>query len=63
MSLRKYSEILPVIFNTIMVLSVLYAPQPLLPVLSLEFDISREAAAALTTVTFIPLALATLAYG
>ncbi|WP_321366673.1 MFS transporter [uncultured Desulfuromusa sp.] len=63
MSLRKYSEILPVIFNTIMVLSVLYAPQPLLPVLSLEFDISREAAAALTTVTFIPLAIAPLAYG
>ncbi|SDZ77577.1 MFS transporter, YNFM family, putative membrane transport protein [Desulfuromusa kysingii] len=63
MPLRKYSEILPIIFNTILVLSVLYAPQPLLPVLSLEFGISREAAAALTTVTFIPLALAPLVYG
>ncbi len=63
MSLRKYSEILPIIFNTILVLSVLYAPQPLLPVLSQEFGVSREAAAALTTVTFIPLALAPLAYG
>ncbi len=63
MSLRKYSEILPIIFNTILALSVLYAPQPLLPVLSLEFGVSREAAAALTTVTFIPLALAPLAYG
>lgn len=57
------SALLPIIFNTILVLSVLYAPQPLLPVLSQEFGVSREAAAALTTVTFIPLALAPLAYG
>jgi len=63
MPLRKYSEIVPIIFNTILALSVLYAPQPLLPVLSQQFGVSREAAAALTTVTFIPLALAPLAYG
>jgi YNFM family putative membrane transporter len=63
MPLRKYSEILPIIFNTVLALSVLYAPQPLLPVLSQHFGVSREAAAALTTVTFIPLALAPLAYG
>ncbi|MCD6581483.1 MAG: MFS transporter [Desulfuromusa sp.] len=63
MPLRKHTEILPIIFNTILALSVLYAPQPLLPVLSQEFGVSREAAAALTTVTFIPLALAPLAYG
>ncbi|MBN1959033.1 MAG: MFS transporter [Desulfuromonadales bacterium] len=63
MPLRKHSEILPIIFTTILALSVLYAPQPLLPVLSFEFNVSREAAAALTTVTFIPLALAPLAYG
>jgi len=60
---QKYSEILPILFNTILALSVLYAPQPLLPVLSQQFEISREAAAALITVTFIPLALAPLAYG
>ena len=63
MALRKYSEVLPIIFNTILALSVLYAPQPLLPVLSQHFGVSRETAAALTTVTFIPLALAPLAYG
>lgn len=63
MALRKYSETLPIVFNTILVLSALYAPQPLLPVLSQEFSVSREAAAALTTVTFIPLALAPLFYG
>ena len=63
MVLRKHTEILPILFNTILALSVLYAPQPLLPVLSQHFGVSREAAAALTTVTFIPLALAPLAYG
>lgn len=63
MPLRRYREFLPIIFNTILALSVLYAPQPLLPVLSQEFAVSREAAAALTTVTFIPLALAPLLYG
>jgi len=51
------------IFITILTLSALYAPQPLLPVISREFSVSREAAAALTTVSFIPLALAPLAYG
>ncbi len=54
---------LPVIFNTILALSALYAPQPLLPTLSESFSVSREAAAALTTVTFIPLAIAPLLYG
>ncbi len=63
MARQKYSEILPILFNTILALSVLYAPQPLLPVLSQQFEVSREAAAALITVTFIPLALAPLAYG
>lgn len=63
MPLRKHTEILPIIFNTVLVLSALYAPQPLLPVLSEQFSVSREAAAALTTVTFIPLALAPLLYG
>ncbi len=51
------------IFTTILTLSALYAPQPLLPVLVAEFGVSREAAAALTTVAFIPLSLAPLVYG
>lgn len=54
---------LPILFNTILALSALYAPQPLLPTLSNEFGVSRETAAALTTVTFIPLAIAPLLYG
>ncbi|HEY5673687.1 MAG TPA: MFS transporter [Malonomonas sp.] len=53
----------PAIIITILTLSALYAPQPLLPVISAEFAVSRDAAAALTTVTFIPLAIAPLLYG
>jgi len=63
MARRKHTDLLPILFNTILALSVLYAPQPLLPVLSQTFHVSRESAAALTTVTFIPLALAPLVYG
>ncbi len=51
------------IFTTILTLSALYAPQPLLPVLAAEFGVTREAAAALITVAFIPLSLAPLVYG
>lgn len=56
-------QMLPILFNTILALSALYAPQPLLPTISQQFAVSREAAAALTTVTFIPLAIAPLLYG
>jgi len=54
---------LPILFATILTLSVLYAPQPLLPVIMAEFGVSREAAALLTTITFVPLSLAPLLYG
>lgn len=50
-------------FATLLTLSALYAPQPLLPVLAEEFMVSRDAIAFLTTVTFIPLSLAPLFYG
>jgi YNFM family putative membrane transporter len=52
-----------VIFTTILTLSALYAPQPLLPVLAAEFAVSRESAAFLTTVAFLPLSIAPLVYG
>lgn len=52
-----------VILTTILALSALYAPQPLLPVLAAEFAVGREAAAFLTTVTFLPLSVAPLFYG
>ncbi len=52
-----------ILFTTILALSALYVPQPLLPVLSVEFGVARETAALLTTITFIPLSLAPLFYG
>ena len=52
-----------IIFITILALSALYAPQPLLPVLASQFAVSRDIAATLTTVAFLPLSIAPLAYG
>ncbi|GAB4184477.1 MAG: MFS transporter [Geothermobacteraceae bacterium] len=52
-----------ILLATILTLSALYAPQPLLPTLADTFGVSRDAAALLVTLTFIPLALAPLGYG
>jgi YNFM family putative membrane transporter len=52
-----------ILFTTILALSALYVPQPLLPVLSAEYGVTRETAALLTTIAFIPLCLAPLFYG
>ena len=52
-----------ILFTTILAISALYLPQPLLPVLSAEFGVARETAALLTTIAFIPLSLAPLFYG
>lgn len=48
---------------TILTISALYVPQPLLPVLAAEFAVSRELAALLTTIVFLPLSVAPLVYG
>ncbi len=48
---------------TILTISALYVPQPLLPVLAEQFSVSRELAALLTAIVFIPLCLAPLVYG
>lgn len=52
-----------ILFTTLLALSALYLPQPLLPVLVKEFGVSRETAALLTTVTLLPLSFAPLFYG
>ncbi|MDT8440519.1 MAG: MFS transporter [Desulfuromonadales bacterium] len=52
-----------ILIATMLTLSALYVPQPLLPVLAAEFAVSRETAALLTTSVFIPLSLAPLLYG
>jgi len=52
-----------VLFSTILAFTVLYAPQPLLPVLARDLAVSQPAASLLTTVTLIPLSIAPIAYG
>ncbi len=52
-----------ILLTTVLTLSALYVPQPLLPVLAREFAVSREMTALLTTIVFIPLSLAPLFYG
>jgi YNFM family putative membrane transporter len=52
-----------ILLTTVLTLSALYAPQPLLPVIMQEFGVSRSAAAFLTTVSFLPLSVAPLFYG
>lgn len=52
-----------VVFTTILTFSALYAPQPLLPLLSRELGIDLPGAALLMTVVFVPLSLAPLLYG
>jgi len=52
-----------ILFTTLLTLSALYVPQPLLPVLTAEYGVTRETAALLTTIVFIPLSLAPLVYG
>ena len=52
-----------ILITAVLTISALYVPQPLLPVLAHEFDVSREMVAMLTAVVFIPLSLAPLVYG
>jgi MFS transporter, YNFM family, putative membrane transport protein len=48
---------------TVLVFASLYAPQPLLPVLTEAFGVGEARASLLITVTLLPLAVAPIAYG
>ncbi|WP_455379847.1 MFS transporter [Acidihalobacter prosperus] len=61
--LMRLSNFFIVIYCTIISVAVLYEQQALLPELSSQWGISADAAALLTTVTMIPLAIAPLVYG
>jgi YNFM family putative membrane transporter len=50
-------------YTTIVTISVLYVPQPLLPSIAAEVGVSRSQAALLTTAAFLPLAILPLIYG
>lgn len=51
------------ILATIFTFSALYAPQPLLPILSKDFDVNVSRVALVTTVTLIPLSFSPFVYG
>lgn len=51
------------LFATVISFTTLYIPQPMLPMLAEQFDISASRAGLLITATFIPLGLAPVIYG
>jgi MFS transporter, YNFM family, putative membrane transport protein len=59
----KTSHLLSVLAVTVLAISTLYAPQPILPLFRERFGVSEASAALLITVTMFPLGLAPLAYG
>ncbi|MGC9061163.1 MFS transporter [Calditerrivibrio sp.] len=52
-----------VVYTAVLTFSVLYSPQPLLPVLMKEFGVDKSSAALITTVTMLPLSLSPIIYG
>ena len=51
------------LISSVVIFFVLYAPQPLMPLLSEQFNVSAASAGSLMTATMIPLAIAPLIYG
>ncbi|MGC8924585.1 MAG: MFS transporter [Calditerrivibrio sp.] len=56
-------DIFFVVYTAVLTFSVLYSPQPLLPVLMKEFGVDKSSAALITTVTMLPLSLSPIIYG
>lgn len=52
-----------VIYIAIITLSSIYIPQPILPLLALEFGTTAQNASAITSITLLPMAFAPLFYG
>lgn len=52
-----------VLLATVLTFAILYAPQPILPVLAAEFGVTSSTAALLITATMVPLAIAPVLYG
>lgn len=55
--------LLIVYLGAVVVMAVMYTPQPILPTLSEQFGVSQTRVSLLITVTFLPLALAPIFYG
>lgn len=52
-----------ILLLTALAVSVLYAPQPILPILAIDFSVSKTDSALLITLCMLPLGLAPLFYG
>ncbi|MEF3254818.1 MAG: MFS transporter [Deferribacterales bacterium] len=52
-----------IIYTAVLTFSVLYSPQPLLPILMKAFSVDKSSAALVTTVTLFPLGIAPILYG
>jgi YNFM family putative membrane transporter len=52
-----------IVFTTVLAFASLYLPQPILPVLAQQFDVTQTDAALLTAVTMAPLGIAPILYG
>lgn len=52
-----------VVYIAIITLSSVYIPQPILPLLALEFNTTTQNASAITSITLLPMAFAPLFYG
>ncbi|PMP72858.1 MAG: MFS transporter [Calditerrivibrio nitroreducens] len=59
----SFKDIFFVVYTAVLTFSVLYSPQPLLPVLMKEFGVDKSSAALITTVTMLPLSLSPIIYG
>lgn len=57
------NSIFCVLYATLMTLSLMYAPQPLTPLLGQYFDISVHSASLIVSLTLLPLAIAPAVYG
>lgn len=56
-------NLLFVCLTAVLTFSVLYSPQPLLPIFMKEFAVDKSTAALVTTVTLFPLSLSPIVYG
>ena len=56
-------HLLQLLISSVVIFFVLYAPQPILPLLSTQFAVSPATAGSLMTATMLPLAIAPLFYG
>ncbi|UOD34906.1 MFS transporter [Deferribacteraceae bacterium V6Fe1] len=59
----NFKNTILIVFSAVLTFSALYAPQPLLPILSKEFNLSASTSGLIITFTLIPLSFSPFLYG